>query len=156
MTRRQEREDPRMAGRGGFTIVEVLMVLVIISILAVLAQPNLHRALVRARAVEVFADMDVIERAVHEYQASNNRWPEERSPGEIPGGLEAFLPGGFDFIKENYILDYDNWSGVAAAPFQVGLAFICDDAELRRAVLEILGSNAWTNGSTKVTRILES
>ena len=148
-------DSSRTLDRRGVTLVEVLMVLVIVSILAVLVQPNLHRALVRARAVEVFADLGVVERAVHEYQASTNTWPEERSPGEIPGGLDTYLPGGFDFRQENYILDYDNWSSVAAAPFKVGLAFICDDEELRRAVLGILGSNAWTNGSTKVTLILE-
>ena len=111
--------DLRPGHRGGFTIIEVLMVLVIISLLAVLAQPNLHRALVRARAVEVFADIDVVERAVHEYQASRNNWPEERSAGEIPTGLEVFLPGGFGFTKENYVLDYDNWTAVGTAPFQV-------------------------------------
>ena len=144
-----------LSGREGFTLIEILMVVVIVSILAALAQPNLHRALVRARAVEVLADIDVVESAVHEYQASTNNWPEDRTAGEIPGGLESFLPGGFDFTKEEYTLDYDNWTATPSAPFQVGLSFICDDEELRRAVLEILGSNAWTNGSTKVTLILD-
>jgi len=141
--------------RRGFTLIEILLVVVIVSILAALAQPNYHRALLKARAVEVYADLDVIQKAVQEYQAEHHTWPEDRNRGQVPMGLDPYLPAGFDFEKEEYVLDYDNWTTTSGAPFQVGLTVICNDEALGRAVLEILGSNAWTDGSTKFTWIIE-
>lgn len=141
--------------RGGFTLIEILLVVVIVSILAALAQPNYHRALLKARAVEVYADLDVIQKAVQEYQAEHHAWPADRNRGRVPIGLEPYLPAGFDFEKEEYVLDYDNWTSTSGAPFQVGLTVLCNDEALGRAVLEILGSNAWTDGTTKYTWIIE-
>ena len=91
---------------------------------------------------EVYAELDVIRKAAQEYQAEHHTWPGDRNRGQVPVGLEAYLPAGFDFEKEPYVLDYDNWTPTSGAPFQVGLTVICNDEALGRAVLEVLGSNA--------------
>ena len=58
--------------------------------------------------------------------------------------IRAFLPPGFSFQGAGYLLDYDNWSGMGNSKFDIGLTYITPDAELGRAALEMLGSNAWT------------
>jgi len=148
-------EGRGIADSRGFTLIEVLLVLVILSILAALAQPNYHRALLKARAVEVISEMDVIQSAVKEYQVDHHAWPEDRNRGQIPAGLADYLPAGFEFQKDEYVLDFENWSTLSKAPFQVGLTVICNDEALGRAVLDLLGSNAWTDGVTKFSWIME-
>ena len=150
-----EREEERISDRRGFTLIEVLLVLVILSILAALAQPSYHRAVLKARAVDIYSDMDVVQKAVLEYQVDRHAWPEDRNRGQIPSGLDEYLPAGFEFQKPNYVLDYDNWSAMSKAPFQVALTVICNDEALGRAVLELLGSNTWTDGATKFSWMME-
>ncbi len=59
----------------------------------------------------MLGDMNVIKVAVLTYQSDQNAWPAEVGPGQVPPGLVAYLPGGFTFRKDDYVLDYDNWSG---------------------------------------------
>ena len=128
----------------------------IVSILAALAQPGLHRALVKARAADVLGTLDVVRVGVLNYQAEHSAWPPDRNRGQIPPGLEEYLPEGFTFRSQDYLLDYDNWSGMGNSRFSVGLTYITSDVELGQAVLEMLGSNAWTDGGTKFTWIIQS
>jgi prepilin-type N-terminal cleavage/methylation domain-containing protein len=134
------------ADARGFTIIEVLIVLVILSILAGLAQPRFHQVLLKARAAEVVGDMDVIQNAVREYQADHHQWPPDRNRGQIPPGLEDYLPGGFSFVAERYVLDYDNWAAMDGS-FTVGVTVIPEEEELGLAVMDLLGSGVWRSGS---------
>ena len=153
-----ERNPGQGSGKGnsqGFTLIELLMVVVIISILAALAQPNFHRAIVKARAVDVVADLNVIKNGVMAYQAEHSQWPPDRGRGTIPPGLSEFLPEGFSFRNPEFVLDYDNWSGRGSSPFDVGLTYISTDPELGQAVMAMLGSNVWSDGRTKFTWVIE-
>ncbi len=145
-------------GRRGFALVEVLLVLVILSILAALAQPNLHRAIVKARAADVVGNLEVVRVAVLNYQADHNEWPPDARRGRIPRGLEEYLPTGFSFRKPEYTLDYQNWTRRRRrrrrAVFDVGITVITRDRELGRAVLDLLGANTWVSGR-KYTWIIE-
>ena len=46
--------------RAGFTFVELLVAMTIMAVLAGLAIPNITTVILRARAVELSADMDVV------------------------------------------------------------------------------------------------
>ena len=100
----------RLQDRRGFTLVEMTVVALIISILAALAVPNIKMALLKARAVEVASDLDVMRVAVLSYLAENNQWPPDAPVGVVPTGLDVYLPAGFEFEKERYTLNYDNWT----------------------------------------------
>jgi hypothetical protein len=72
----------------------------------------------------------------------------------VPTGLDEYLPEGYDFVKEDYTLNYDNWRTVS--PYFIAVtAETSDYPDLGAAVVDLLGSNAWTNGSFKFTWILE-
>ena len=81
----------RIAGprdRRGFTLVELAVVALIINIIVALAMPNIRTALLKARAVDVVADLDVVRVGVFSYLAENNQWPPDAGMGVVPAGLD--------------------------------------------------------------------
>ena len=91
-------------GRRGFTLVELMLVVVIISILAGLAIPNYRVVVIRARAADVLGRIRVVELGVHSYLGENNAWPGESAVSVIPTGLDGFLPENFTFASEDFDL----------------------------------------------------
>ena len=143
MTRRTRRapQSPRRGmGEAGFTLVELLIVVVIISIVVGIVQPNLQKAVLRARATSVIGDMQVVRVAVLSYQAENHNWPPDHTRGQVPPDLEPYLPEGFSFSTQLYSLDFDNWT--QTGPFDVGITMITSDRNLGWTVLDMLGPNA--------------
>ena len=142
------------ADRRGFTPVELAVVALILSIIVALAMPNIKMALVKARAVDAVADLEVLRIAVLSYLADNNVWPPDASVGSMPAGLAPYLPDDYSFVKEDYTLNYDNWT--THSPYFIAVtAETGSDPVLGAAVVDLLGSNAWTNGSFKFTWIIE-
>ena len=131
-------------GRSGYTLIELLTVMVLISVLAAIAQPRLRHAVMRAKAATVIGDLDVVKVAVINYEADRATWPDEAGPGVIPPGLEPYLPSGFSFVKPEYELDYDN--RVGSGVFDVGLSLVTRDEQLGRAVFALLRGGAYTVG----------
>ena len=139
--------------RRGFSLVELLIALLIIATLTGAALPNLNRALLRARGVDAVADPNAVKVAVLNYQADNTTWPPDRNRGVIPPGLGPYLPEGFSFDKDDYVLDYDNWTESVGF---VGVTLVTDDRDLLLMVLDLLGtSNTWTNDADKVSWVIE-
>lgn len=146
------RPDPR---RGGFTLVELLVVAAIVGILAGLAIPNLRTVLVRARATEIAGDMDVVRTAALSYNGDHHTWPSETGAGAIPSGLEEYLPENYSFQRNGYQLDFENWSlpgGLPGDPSThtlIGVSVVVEDLGLSNALVEFLGSAiVFTVGST--------
>ncbi len=153
MTGEDRPAPPGIGDTRGFTLVEVLLVAVIISLLAALAQPSLHKVLLRARAAEVVGDLNVVKVAVLAYEADQNAFPADRARGVIPPGLASYLPDGFSFVRPSYLLDYENWTG--SGVLNIGLTFVTTDRELGLAVLDLLGTNVWTDGGSKYTWVID-
>ena len=140
-----------MKDRRGVTLIELLVVMLIVSILAAIAQPKLLDVIVKARATDAISDMQVIRLAVYNYQTDQQVWPSDVNRGIVPPGLDAYLPGGFDLVKDDYTLDFDNWGG---SPFAVGITLITSDSILGRTALEMLASPKWNSGD-KYTWVIE-
>jgi prepilin-type N-terminal cleavage/methylation domain-containing protein len=107
------KEDRRVSNRieqrrGGFSLVELLLVMSIIGILAGVAIPNMRNVTYRARAAAVDGDLNVLRQATLDYNADRNGWPAEVASGVVPPELSAFLPEGFSFTGEGYELDFEN------------------------------------------------
>lgn len=102
--------------RGGFTLVEMLMVTLIIGMLAALGMLKYIDLRSTARVASLTADFRSVTVAALNYYADHDVWPPEAGAGQTPQGLAQYLPGGLaaSFDRTDYVLDYDH---VAAGNF---------------------------------------
>jgi prepilin-type N-terminal cleavage/methylation domain-containing protein len=59
--------------RGGFTLVEIMIVVAIIALLAAIAVPGFLRARKRSQAAKILNDLRLIDAAVDQYAIETNR-----------------------------------------------------------------------------------
>lgn len=94
--------------RKGFTLVELLVVVLIISMLAAVLAPRMFRGLGQAKADIARAKMTIIEDSLSRFQYDCGRLPSESE-----GGLEALLVAPPDladrwmgpYLKQSQLLD---------------------------------------------------
>ena len=135
-------------GRGGFTMVEMIVVVAIVSILARIALPNLQEAAIKARAAAALGDVEVIRTAAANYHARTNQWPADAAEGVVPPELVQDLPEGFSFDHGEYKLDWEVWSLPDGLPSSgahtlIGVSIATDDELLGNAVAALVGPNGW-------------
>ncbi len=151
------RRTPRVGSeRKGFTMVEMLTVAVVMGTLARVGTPTFHEVLLRARAAAVAGDFETVRVAVLNYYADHLEWPDDGYTGQVPGGLEPYLPDNFSFVRQGYRFDWENWalpSGLPEHPERgvlLGISIVTSDRELGQAVVDLFGRNMphYTLGST--------
>jgi prepilin-type N-terminal cleavage/methylation domain-containing protein len=81
----------RRRHRGGYTLIEVLVVAIMLGVLAGISTPMLSRAIYRAGAAKVVADAHNLTLAVRAFVAAGGTLPKSSGWGESPTGLSAFL-----------------------------------------------------------------
>ena len=59
--------------RGGFTLVEIMIVVAIIALLAAIAVPNFLRSRKRSQATRVLQDLRMIDSAIDQYAIETNK-----------------------------------------------------------------------------------
>jgi hypothetical protein len=143
-------------------MVEVVTVAVVMGTLVRMAIPNFHDVLLKARAAEVLGDYEAIRVAVLNYHAEHHQWPDDAYTGQIPSGLEGFLPDGYTFDRPGYRMDWENWvlpDGLPRHPdtgVLVGISVVTDDRELGVAIMDLMGNGVPAyNLGTKYTFVVE-
>jgi prepilin-type N-terminal cleavage/methylation domain-containing protein len=68
----------------GFTLVEIMMVALVISVLASLALPAVKRVQLRAKTSAIVNDFRVFAAAFDTYAHETGGWPAETAPGVLP------------------------------------------------------------------------
>jgi len=132
--------------RRGFTLIDVLTALMLISVFVRIGIPVYRSVVLRAETGRVGSDFEVVKEAVTEYHAEHGEWPEESGPGLVPPGLAPYLDG-LPFIRGRYRLDWQHWQlpsglpGVTAVRAALALSVITEDRALGAALLEALGSS---------------
>ncbi len=133
-------------------MVEALTVMMVTSVLVRIAVPNYQDLRLRVRAVSVVGDFEVVKLAVFNYNGDYHIWPEDVGPGTVPDVLGPYLPGGYDFDRGDYLLDWENWTLPGGLPkhpntrLLLGISINTSDAALGQAVVDLLGS-AWAHYS---------
>jgi len=134
--------------RGGFTLIETMTVLLVMSVVTRIAVPEVQEVRTRARAAAVAADFNVIHVAAENYHDDHNAWPPDTGPGVVPPELTTYLPDGFTFERAGYTLDWENWTlpdGLPKHPethVMLGASVTIDDPLLQHAVTEMLRERA--------------
>jgi prepilin-type N-terminal cleavage/methylation domain-containing protein len=140
----------RSSCRGGFTLIEVLLGVVIVSVLAAIAIPNYRVVVIRARAADLLGRIDVVELAAQGFLADNNTWPPDDAPGAVPAGLNGYLPDGFSFTGEDFQLEWENGGGLK------GVAVVTDNELLGNALLDVAGPGRWFVSGNRYVFVLET
>lgn len=83
----------------GFTLLELLIVIVIIGILALLIIPNISSAPKKARDTQRKTDLRAAQKALEEYFVSNQAYPTSASATDITTALAALSTGSAPPLK---------------------------------------------------------
>lgn len=149
--------------RGGFSLIELLLVLLIVGVLAQIVVPNYRVMTNKARAVDIMSRIDVIENAVRNYQGTNHSWPAEAPAGTRPPELDggAYIDEDFSFVGQDYQLDWENLSIPGGLPGDpgttriLGVAVVTDNDVLARAIVELFGTSGWFNVGNSYMYIID-
>ena len=129
--------------RHGFTIIELMTVMIVIGLLAGIAVLKYIDLRHRARAVQVAADLETVRLAAYSAWYEHNTWPNEASPGQVPADLVPYLPGNLTFANSEYTLDWENFAppgGGPSAGMQIGVVVTASTPRLQTALAQMLGN----------------
>ena len=100
--------------RGGFTLVEIMIVVAIIALLAAIAVPNFLRARKRSQATRILEDLRLIDSAIDQYAIESNKKPGDAvswsaiklylKPGTVLATSGTNVIGG-DYIGMSFTVD---------------------------------------------------
>jgi prepilin-type N-terminal cleavage/methylation domain-containing protein len=147
--------------QAGFTLVEMLVVLAVLSIVSSIAVVRLQEAYYRGRAVKVIEDVNAIKVAAFQYYTDHGLFPRDVDAGRPPEGLESYLGGRIRWVQTDYSYDWDMWirpNGDPAHPTTgvlVGVSFVSDNAQLRDAVLRTYRGPVLQTLSSSTTFVIE-
>jgi prepilin-type N-terminal cleavage/methylation domain-containing protein len=77
--------------RGGFSLVEIMVAVLILSVLTMLAVPALAKVRMKARSAAIANDFRVFATAFQSYSQEHGTFPAEAAVGVIPTGMESSL-----------------------------------------------------------------
>jgi len=104
--------------KQGFTLVELVIVIVIIGILASIALTGYTNQTYRANYAKVVMDMEAIESVARAFMAQNENWPHDSLPDRtepVDGsiGLNISLAKMPTPPCKGWLYDWDNWKDLA-------------------------------------------
>ena len=137
------RTSGRTSGRRGFTFIELLVVVLVMSILATLAVLKYIDLKHRAVSSAATADLQAVRLAAYSAWYEHSAWPADAGAGAVPPALAPYLPTGFSFSKPEYTLDWDNFvppNGGPSGSMQLGVVVTSSNARLMKTLQDNLGS----------------
>ncbi len=94
--------------KGGFTLVEIMVVTAIIGITASIGVPALHEAGIKTRARRIARELQTAGHAFVQYSFDHGSYPPDRTPRQIPDGMGEYL-GKFPWAEDTCIGGQWDW-----------------------------------------------
>ena len=98
-----------MRRNGGFTLVEMMIVVAIIALLAAIAVPAFLRARQRSQNTKFINGLRVASDAITLYAIDNGRYPADVNRGVVPAGMATYLDQSFDWTARTPIGGRWDW-----------------------------------------------
>ena len=142
----------------GFTLVEVMVVVVIIGLLAAMSLPAYRRITMRSKTAAVVSDLRQYSTAFITYSLQNGRYPADAAAQDIPVGMTGALPNTFTLpspiggvYKWNYDVSADGIAAKAAIIIETsGGSTVSDDADLREMIDREMDDGNLSTGNVQV------
>lgn len=144
--------------RGGFTFIEMLMVMIVIGLLAGIAVLKYIELRHRALSAQASSDLEAVRLAAYSAWYETGSWPGEAGPGMVPPALAPYLAKNFSFDRGSYTLDWENFVPPGGGPsggMQLGIVLTSTNPRLQRALERSLGDKfPFFAGSGTLTLII--
>ncbi len=130
-------------GRRGFSLIELLIVLTVMSLLLGLALPQYRMLRSRAVAAQAIGATQVVRNAAYAHMEATGRWPDDAATGDVPAALVRFLPEGFQFTHSGFSIAWrhSSWSTPTGEQSAQMTQVRTDDASVCDAMNRLLGGN---------------
>jgi prepilin-type N-terminal cleavage/methylation domain-containing protein len=121
--------------RGGFTLVEIMIVVAIIALLAAIAVPGFLRARKRSQASRILNDLRLIDAAVDQYAIETNR----------ASGFPLLVADWTGYLKKNSIL-YNTGKDIFGNSYggQTVDSLPAVPAAAKAALSDVVDTNFWS------------
>ena len=140
------RSQSPLHARRGFTLVELVIVLLVIGVLATMIVPNYRQSVIRAEGAQVATRVEAINVALKEYEADHDSIPTGTGPaGSAPSWLAPYLTANHFQGPAGITFQYAH-SGLSVPPTLVIAAGAVDERMILLAAAASLGSRATTVG----------
>ncbi|MBI2815072.1 MAG: prepilin-type N-terminal cleavage/methylation domain-containing protein [Opitutae bacterium] len=145
----------------GFTLVEIMIVVVIIGLLAALAIPAFQRVQRASQNARVINDWRVFSQAFEIYNTVNGTWPNNVGPGVIPT-TPVSMSGDFKAATWQAVTAIGgrwNWDNGLSSGNNAGISisgYTCEDAQLAEIDAKIDDGDLTTGNFVQVssTRVM--
>jgi prepilin-type N-terminal cleavage/methylation domain-containing protein len=139
---------------GGFTLVEIMVVVVMIGLLAILAIPAFQKARRASQTNRFISDLRTFAQAFESYSLQNGSWPPTATNGVVPTGMTGELRREV-WSRETSVGGQWNWefdatTGIAATEVSSVTASLAqmleidariDDGDLVAGLFQKVGTN---------------
>lgn len=105
---RNTQQGAAPAGRRGFTLLEIMIVVIIIGLLAILAVPAFREARTSSQNSRMINDFRQYKAAFETYTLENGDWPQDVTPGVLPNEMQDYILEDA-FESRNFVDGYWDW-----------------------------------------------
>ncbi|HOV79810.1 MAG TPA: type II secretion system protein GspG [Bacillota bacterium] len=129
---------------GGFTLIELMTVVVIIGILAVIAMPQFSKQADRARLGRAKAEIKSVQKILEIYFSEHKKYPAAAATNGTVNGIK-------DVLAENGISWTDDSTGTYKDPWGNGYLYVAKTGEEDTGYeIYCTGPDGWGSGNTQL------